>query len=81
MQPLELTWEAVGVLAAIVLLISTGLGLYVKLSVRAALADFREEFFKTLNGRYVYSKLCEERHGETQRRIQVLEERDIRGIS
>ncbi|MEN6532156.1 MAG: hypothetical protein ABFD89_00740 [Bryobacteraceae bacterium] len=76
MQPtIELTWEAVGVLTAIVSLISIGLGLYVRLSVRAALADFREEFFRTLNGRYVYSKLCEERHGETQRRLQVIEER------
>lgn len=82
MQPhIELTWEAVGVLTAIVSLISIGLGLYVKLSVRTALADFREDFFKTLNGRYVYSRLCEERHSETQRRLQVLEEHDIRGIS
>ncbi len=75
MQPhIELTWEAVGVLVGLVLLISTGLGAYVKLSMRAALADFREEFFRTLNGRYVYSKLCDERHGQTQRRLLILEE-------
>ncbi|MEN6533288.1 MAG: hypothetical protein ABFD89_06470 [Bryobacteraceae bacterium] len=42
---------------------------------RTALADFREEYFRPLNGRYVYSKLCDERHGKTQHRLQIVEER------
>ena len=47
------SWEAVTALISLLLLAVGGVGLYVRLTVRSALAEFKSELILALNSRYV----------------------------
>ncbi len=69
---MTLTWEAITGLCAVLALICALNGLYVQYAIRRAIDDL----FVRLNGRYVGSTVCVERHGEHARRLDALEDRD-----
>ena len=76
---MTITSESLIAMAAIVGLLSTGLGVYVHYAVRAALLAFESRFFERLNGRYIRREVCEERHGacraELGRRLMAIEDK------
>lgn len=74
---IDITWEAAGVLAAIVVVLSGFVAWYVRAVVTSALAAFEMRFFVRLNGTYVRKEVCEAVHGAlaegTERRLVALE--------
>ena len=66
---MRLTWTAAGVIVAAAVAIGGGLGLFVRLTIKAEFADLLQK----LQEHYVPTKTCMALHAETERRLSVLE--------
>ena len=81
---IQLTWEAATAIIAAIALIGSGAALYMRLSIRAAVAEGLAAHVEWLNSKYVPQPVCEERHHglavdhhNLGRRIDRLEERRV----
>jgi len=70
-----LQWEAITAAVAVVTLVAGGMGVYVHLSIRSALGQFKSDLLDTLNGRYLVRREADVILAEFERRIRLLEER------
>lgn len=68
-----MNWEMLSATAALVGTVAGGLGLYVRLSLKSALGEFKAELIESLNGRYISRREADVVLGELARRLEVLE--------
>lgn len=64
-----MNWEMLSATAALVGTVAGGLGLYVRLTVRSALSEFKADFLETMNGRYMPRREAEVLFSEIERRL------------
>lgn len=70
-----MNWEALTSIVAICGLGAGGLALFVRLSIRSALGDFKADLLQTLNGRYPSRREADVILAEFSRRLELLENR------
>jgi hypothetical protein len=66
-----MNWEMLSATAALFGTVAGGLGLYVRLTVKSALSDFKAELLETLNGRYMPRGEAELLFKQIERRLKA----------
>lgn len=59
-----LAWEAITAVIAVLSFFCAAVGLYVRMAVRSALAEFRNDLLTAINSQYVRQAECALRHPE-----------------